>query len=106
MLARVSRIGEGEDEPADLRLHDGREDLRHRNITIVGALVIAPAGMQANTILRNAEESRVDRVDDRLGKADELAKRFTLEGRMPLQCQVWAVKLEHKAAADDRLVLH
>ena len=55
----VARVGERQDEAADIRLLQDRQDVGERHVAVVRPLVIAPADMEAHPVARH--------VDDRAG---------------------------------------
>jgi hypothetical protein len=70
----VARVGEREEEAADLGLLDDRQNIGERHVAIVRPFVIAPADVQAHPVARNVFECRVDRRDDAFDKAEEIAE--------------------------------
>src|SRR5205814_7659438 len=96
--------GKGEHEAANMRLLPNHMDVLQRHVAVVRPLVIAPADMQAHLVARHICDRLVDRLDNTLDKAEELAERAVLIGQMPSEREVGAVELQQKAAVDDRLV--
>ena len=101
---RVPRIGEGEEEGADIRFPDDRENVGQRHIAIVRALVIAAADMQPDAVARHILQGLVDRRDDALDKSEEITERAVLVREVALERQIGAIELQQKAALHDRLV--
>ncbi len=93
VLVSVARIGEGQEEAADIGLLDDRQDVGERHVAIVRTLVIAPADMQAHLVARDVLERLVDRRDDALDKAEKVAERPVLVGQMPFERQIGAIEL-------------
>ena len=72
IVVRVLRIGEGQNEPADIGFEQERQDVLQRHIAIVRTLVVAPANMQAHPIARHVDERLVDGRHDPLDEIEEI----------------------------------
>ena len=55
-------------------------------------------------VARHVDDRRVDRRDDALYKAEKLAKRPVVVGKVPLEGEVGAIELQQEPVPDDRLI--
>ena len=104
-LVLVTRVGAFEGERLRARLEDDAEDLAERDVTVVRALVVAPAEMQAHAVGRDVAQRVIQRLHVRRGDLHELRVADVRKREVPAHRQVRTVDLEHDARAVDRVVL-
>ena len=97
-------LANGSTKPPTLAFCRMRQDVLERHVAVVRALVIAPAHMQPHPVARHVDDRLVDRLDDPLDEAEEIAERPVVVGQVALEREVGAVELQQEAVLDDRLV--
>jgi hypothetical protein len=104
-LVRVARVGALDVERPRVRLQDRLDDVPQRHVLVVRAGVVAPAHVQADLLLGDAVERRVQRVDRhrqvRVPALDRRADGPAVRGHR----EVGRVDLQVEPGVGDRLVL-
>ncbi len=101
----VARVGEGKDERADVRLVEQRQDVVEIDVEVVGRLVVAPAGVEADTVRGQALAGAGDGGDVATDVCLEVGQGAVCVRRVTLHGEIGAIELEHVAALDDALIL-
>src|SRR5579883_378433 len=103
-LVLVARVGGFDGQAVGVDLVEDVDDVLQRNVAGVRADPAAPAGVQANTVVRGAAEGVVYRLDAHLGVGLVLGHAHVGE-LLPGHGQVGIVDLEAEAGLDYGLVL-
>src|SRR5262245_54182625 len=101
----MARARERQRERADLGPVDDRQERLERHVVGVGAVVIAPAEVQAHAVSGDRRDRLVGRVDVERDGCEKAVEGFVLEEARALHRQIRAVELEHEATRHDQLVL-
>src|SRR5262249_23208879 len=83
--------------------HDG-QDLAQGNVTVVRALVVAPAQVNAQPVPRQVTGGVVEGLDVSGCDLQELRRAEVGEGQVASHGEIGAVDLEHEARGGDRVV--
>jgi hypothetical protein len=86
-------------------LHQRGQDLGHVDVADMGALVVAPADVDADLVLGQATQRMVQRLDVGLGHRHELLVRKVGEEHVAREGEVGAVHLEVEPGLHDGAVL-
>ena len=103
-LVAVTRVGEGQAEGTGLHLVADRQHVGRRDVVHVRAVAVAPAGVEAHPLGRDAGQGLVQGGDVHLHRLDELRQRLVLEVAGALDAEVGQVDLQHVALGHDKLV--